>query len=150
VFKSKNPSLNTDGIYQIPRNSSPQIVRAVLFIHRNFCDTKLTTLRVAIHVGMDEDDFYNLFRKEMKITPMKFLTRVRVYKSKSYLKEPELSVYEVASQSGFRNYDSFRMHFQRREGITPVKYRRKNIYKNILDTKEKKEDAKERYSFTEE
>jgi transcriptional regulator GlxA family with amidase domain len=116
VTHKNKPFISTNETPKIPfpRNSSPYIVRAALFIHRNFSDSHLTIKQVARHVGMEEDDFYNLFRKEVKITPMKFLAQVRVHKSKFYLQEPDLSIYKVASHSGFKNYDSFRMHFLRK------------------------------------
>ena len=53
-----------------------------------------------------------------------YLTSLRLQKAKTLLKEPNLSIQEIAEQSGYTDYFYFTKVFKKAEGISPSKYRK--------------------------
>ena len=65
-----------------------------------------------------------LFRNEIGVNFLAYLTSIRMEKAKKLLLSTSLSVTEVADQSGYGDYRVFTKVFKKSEGITPSQYRR--------------------------
>ena len=65
-----------------------------------------------------------LFHKNYGLTPLEYLNAQRLERAKSLLRNPRLTVAEVAYQSGFRDPGYFARKFRQQTGITPVQFRR--------------------------
>ncbi|AIG25525.1 methylphosphotriester-DNA--protein-cysteine methyltransferase family protein [Brevibacillus sp. 7WMA2] len=63
------------------------------------------------------------FSRCMKITPGKYLTRIRIDEAKKQLLETDRNVSMIASRVGFRNSAYFAAVFQKETGCTPTQYR---------------------------
>ena len=61
-----------------------------------------------------------LFKSEIGVNFLAYLTSIRMEKAKKLLLSTSLSVAEVAEQSGYGDYRVFK----KSEGITPSQYRR--------------------------
>jgi len=112
------------------------ITKALRFIHKNYGDPHLNVREIAGHVGMKEKSFLNLFRREMKTNPMKFLTSVRIKNSKDYLEKSDLSFKEIAIKMGFRDYLTYRNYFRKIEGMAPDEFRKRINYTRVIKMKE--------------
>jgi two-component system response regulator YesN len=64
------------------------------------------------------------FKEEYGTTIMNYLTQLRIEKAFSLLDHTELSIQEVASESGFENLNYFSKVFKKNTGITPSSYRK--------------------------
>ena len=65
-----------------------------------------------------------LFKSEIGVGFLAYLTNVRMEKAKKLLLSTSLSIAEVAEQSGYGDYRVFTKVFKKTEGITPSQFRR--------------------------
>lgn len=65
-----------------------------------------------------------LFKNEIGVNFLAYLTNIRMEKAKKLLLSTALSVAEIAEQSGYGDYRVFTKVFKKNEGITPSQYRR--------------------------
>ena len=65
-----------------------------------------------------------LFKNEIGVGFLAYLTNIRMEKAKKLLLSTSLAVAEVAEQSGYGDYRVFTKVFKKSEGITPSQYRR--------------------------
>ena len=65
-----------------------------------------------------------LFKCEIGVNFLAYLTNIRMEKAKKLLLSTSLSIAEVAEQSGYGDYRVFTKVFKKSEGITPSQYRR--------------------------
>ena len=65
-----------------------------------------------------------LFKSEIGVNFLVYLTNIRMEKAKKLLLSTALSIAEVAEQSGYGEYRVFTKVFKKSEGITPSQYRR--------------------------
>ena len=65
-----------------------------------------------------------LFKNEIGVGLLTYLTSIRMEKAKKLLISTPLSVAEIAEQSGYGDYRVFTKVFKKSEGITPSQYRR--------------------------
>ena len=78
---------------------------------------------LAERVGMSPRNFARVFRREMKITPGKFVEFARLDLARRRLEESTLPVETLARELGFRNSERMRHSFQRQLGVSPDQYR---------------------------
>lgn len=78
-----------------------------------------------------------LFKNEIGVNFLVYLTSIRMEKAKKLLLSTSLSVAEVAEQSGYGDYRVFTKVFKKSEGITPSQYRR-----DFLDVNDSSGDRK--------
>ena len=74
-----------------------------------------------------------LFKSEIGVNFLAYLTGIRMEKAKKLLLTTPLSVAEVSEQSGYADYRVFTKVFKKAEGVTPSQYRR-----DFLETNERK------------
>jgi transcriptional regulator GlxA family with amidase domain len=83
----------------------------------------LTVQTLADHVTMSPRNFARLFRREMGVTPGKFVERLRIETARRRLEETPRSLKRIAQECGFSSVGAMRAVFQRVVGIAPVQYR---------------------------
>ena len=65
-----------------------------------------------------------LFKSEIGVNFLTYLTNIRIENAKKLLLSTSLSIAEVAEQSGYGDYRVFTKVFKKTEGVTPSQYRR--------------------------
>ena len=65
-----------------------------------------------------------LFKSEIGVKFLAYLTNVRMEQAKKLLLSSDLPIAEVAERSGYGDYRVFTKVFKKSEGITPSQYRR--------------------------
>lgn len=78
---------------------------------------------MAEHVAMSPRNFARVFSREMKLTPARFVERLRVETARRRLEESPHSLEQIASECGFGSVNSMRAVFQRTLKLAPGKYR---------------------------
>ena len=80
---------------------------------------------LAKHVAMSPRNFARTFTKEMKVTPAKYVERLRVEVARRRLEESQHSLKRIAAECGFGSVHSMRTVFQRALKIAPGQYRQR-------------------------
>lgn len=66
--------------------------------------------------------FSHIFREGMGVSPHEYLTRIRIEKAAQLLSNSDLSIAEVAEQTGFSGQNYFSRSFKRYTGKTPREF----------------------------
>lgn len=103
---------------------SPQVSSAICYIKAHLAE-KLTLQQVAEYVNINANYFSILFKKEMKINFVDYLTGLRLEKAKKLLTGTCLKSYEIALEVGFNNDAYFNRTFKKMLGLCPSEYRKK-------------------------
>ena len=85
-------------------------------------DISLSVLAEQFHLNAQY--ISQLFKSEIGVNFLAYLTNIRMEKAKKLLLSTSLSVAEVAQQSGYGDYRVFTKVFKKSEGSTPSQYRR--------------------------
>jgi len=104
-------------------------IRAKDFIWRNY-NQNISLKQIADSVDINPCYLSHLFRKEMGISFLDYLTSVRVSIAKRLLQQTDLSVLDVCLEVGYQDPSHFAKIFRKKEGICPMKYRMNLIEKN--------------------
>lgn len=92
------------------------------FIDENYMDDNLSLSAVAKAVGLSPTYLSALFKREMRQNFSDYLTNVRIEKAKELLCCTSKMIYEVAYESGFRDYRYFSQIFKKHTGLTPRQF----------------------------
>ena len=99
------------------------LVSVIKDIDQNF-RTKLSLDLLSKHHGISKFYLSKEFKKYVGITLNEYIINTRLSYSKELLKYSELSVGEIAYQSGMNNVSHFINLFKSRENVTPLAYRK--------------------------
>ena len=78
---------------------------------------------VAERLEVSQEHFCRLFKQEMKLTPMQYLTRLRIQSAMYDLLNTEDNLETIAKKNGFSNANYFGKVFRKQTGATPMQYR---------------------------
>ena len=84
---------------------------------------KITTDKAAQIACLSSSRFMHLFREEMGMTFLDYLTKVRIQNSRSMLKDADKAIAQVACEVGFADQSYFTKVFKKTEGTTPKSFR---------------------------
>ena len=104
---------------------SLNIKKTIEYIHNNYEKT-ITVDSMSKMLNVHKCYFCNSFKQETGMTFTNFLCKFRIEKSKELLKNPSLSILDIAISVGFNNQSYYTMMFKKILNITPLEYR-KNI-----------------------
>lgn len=99
------------------------IIKPVIdFINANY--SKFITLEELSNlIGVSQQHFCRVFKREMNMRPMAYLTKVRVFEAKQKLYFTDMQILEIAKSVGFESATYFSLVFKKHEGITPSEFR---------------------------
>ncbi|RUS43960.1 response regulator [Cohnella sp. AR92] len=103
------------------RSKHAAIEKALRYIGKNY-GRDLTQQEVADHVQMNATYFSLLFKEEMDISYIKYLTQVRMEKAKLLLGAGE-SIQEISEKVGYQHARHFSEVFKKYAGVTPGQFR---------------------------
>lgn len=90
------------------------------------CTEDLTIDVVADYVGFSKFHFSRLFKQFTNVTYYDYLTQKRISHAEKLLITPDLSITEVAMQSGFNSLSTFNRIFKAMKNCTPSEYKTLN------------------------
>lgn len=74
-------------------------------------------------VGMSASYFHQIFKKEMGLTPLAYLQKMRLDLARKLLVMSNISMAEIAIECGFESTTYFATFFKKKVGLTPSAYR---------------------------
>ena len=84
----------------------------------------ITINQMAERAYLSRRSFDRHFRSSLGISPKEWLTRQRIGLAREYLESSEISIDQIADQSGFGSAMNLRHHFGQVLGVSPSHYRR--------------------------
>ena len=78
-------------------------------------------------VGINPYYLSHLFRKEMGISFLEYLTSVRMSIAKNLLKQTTMTMMEICLEVGYQDPSHFAKIFKKKEGIHPTEYRNRTL-----------------------
>jgi AraC-like DNA-binding protein len=104
------------------RDASPMVQEAKKFIHEN-ARQAIRIEDVAEVVGLTRGYLHARFRKEMGMSPIDYLQRLRIKWCCEQLSNSSDSITEVALENGFESSQYFSRVFRKYLGLTPSEFR---------------------------
>ena len=98
---------------------------AAEFLNDNY-DKPISLNNVATMCGFSRNYFTESFRKMHGVTPLNYLTKLRVIKAKQLLITSNYSVQEIAFMCGYEKVNTFISAFKSSTGTTPTEFRNRD------------------------
>ncbi|MFD2193228.1 AraC family transcriptional regulator [Oceanobacillus bengalensis] len=98
------------------------ITKAVYFIHRNFQEP-ISLDEIVEEAGISKYHFSRLFHETLHITPLNYVTKIRIEKSIELLRNNDVTIEEISRRVGYSNGNYFSKVFRSAIGVSPGKYR---------------------------
>ena len=104
---------------------TPSVISQVAdYMRVHFADPELSISAIAEAFEMPTARLSLAFKDEMHMSPLEYLTLLRVERSKELLAATEMSIKEIAAEVGYYDASSFIRRFKQMTGATPLQYRR--------------------------
>ncbi|MED4126634.1 MULTISPECIES: AraC family transcriptional regulator [Shouchella] len=107
------------------------ITQAITYMKDHMSD-QFDLATVAHHVGLSKYYFIKQFKRELNITPMHYVSILRIKKAAYLLSKTDLTVAEVAHQVGIDDANYFTKLFKKTVGVSASKFR-KNEDVHLID-----------------
>ena len=104
----------------------PALVRDVLLLTDGDVTADLSLKALSAQLNVSAPYLSALFKKHMGCTITEYVSRQRMKKAKSLLKNTDIQIQDVAQYCGISDAAYFTKIFQRETGLTPKEYRRQN------------------------
>lgn len=98
--------------------------RAIRFIDENFVN-ELKLEEIAAHVSLSPIYFHHRFRNATGKTPHDYVLEKRIKKAEGLLMAANMSISQVAYESGFSSQSYFTYAFKKHKGVSPREYVKK-------------------------
>lgn len=93
---------------------------------------ELTVEALAEYAAMSPRNFARVFVRELKVTPAKFITKLRIENASQHLIDTQFSLDEIASFCGLKTAENLRRQFMNFMEVTPTQYR-KSFQSSLVD-----------------
>ena len=98
------------------------VQKAAAWIDSHYAES-LTLASIAERYHVESSCFSKIFRQEMGINLILYITQKRMEKSKQYIRDSEIGLMEIAFMVGYDDYTYFSRVFKKNEGMSPREYR---------------------------
>lgn len=97
--------------------------KAKEYIEENYADPELSVDVICKHLGLSAAYFSTVFKKEVGMTFVMYLTKVRMEQALMLLNTTEEKTYIISSKVGYLEPNYFSYVFKKQYGVSPSKYR---------------------------
>ena len=101
-----------------------ELQRAIEFIETHFVD-EITVDRLAEIAGISVPHFNRRFRQLLRLSPMEYVSSLRMQEAQRRLVTTNQSIGEIAMVTGFFDQSHFTKRFRKSTGMTPLAYRKR-------------------------
>lgn len=107
-----------------PENHEERVITGITRYIQEHLEQEVSLSVLAEEFHLNSQYISQLFKNEIGVGFLAYLTNVRMEKAKKLLISTPLSIVEVADRVGYGDYRVFTKVFKKTEGITPSQYRR--------------------------
>jgi len=100
-----------------------QVKRVTTYMHEHL-DQEIGLQELAALVDLSRFHFCTAFRMATGHTPHEWLTVQRIQRAKALLRDPKLSITDIALTVGYQTSSAFAATFRKIAGVTPTEFRR--------------------------
>ena len=100
------------------------ITNAIEYISNHYSE-KISNAELAKLCNMSESTFLRYFNKTLHMTPFTYIAKQRVNHSKILLEKSNLTITEIAQETGFFDSAHFSRTFKKIAGVSPLSYKHK-------------------------
>lgn len=118
-------------IYRNKGNSEPdcekteeRVISSITRYMQEHISEEISLSVLADEFHLNSQYISQLFKNEIGVGFLSYLTNIRIEKAKKLLLSTSLSVTEIAENTGYSDYRVFTKVFKKTEGITPSQFRR--------------------------
>lgn len=104
------------------KDFSLQITKALSFIQTHYHEP-ITLEEIAPVSGFSKYYFIKQFQHQLNMTPVQYLTKIRIEKAAELLRSTGFSVTDIASQVGYANANYFNKVFRKAVGVSAGTFR---------------------------
>ncbi len=97
--------------------------RSLTYMKKHF-DEKITVSKLADEAHLSIYHYIRCFKSAYEVTPLQYLTRLRLRKASLLLKQSKLELSYIIPQCGFEDESSFIRLFRKEFRLTPIAYRK--------------------------
>ena len=108
----------------LTKDKKNAMAMAKCYIDEHFTNLDLSVSLLAERSDVSEVYFRKLFKAQYGISPIKYITSIRLKQAMKLMKYPFLTLDECAMQSGFSSLQYFCRIFKQEIGISPGRYKR--------------------------
>lgn len=112
---------NHPPVRKTPKTDQYQI--AIDYLNKNYTDPTCNIVELCNRLGVSRSFLYALFRKNTKISPQKYLMKLRMEAAKKELIHTTHNLKEIAKKVGYSDEFTFSKAFKRYSGISPNVFR---------------------------
>ena len=114
-------------LLQRQENSAPSkiILSAIGYIDEHYHEN-INLSDVAGKIFISKNYLCDLFKKELNVTFIDYVTNLRIEKAKQLLSQSDMKMYEISEAVGYNDYAYFSQIFKRHTGVTLSEYRKKH------------------------
>lgn len=105
------------------------VEQAIQWMSTNY-DTQKNLTEMCLELGVSLSHLTRQFHRQKGITPMQYLTRIRLNHSLSLLSNTMNTIEEISNQCGFSNGNYYAKVFRKAYGLTPTEYRKQKLHDN--------------------
>lgn len=102
----------------------PIVTEARKYIYQNYRQRELDLTQVAEAIGCNPSYLSRVMKQELGISFKDFLTMLRISRAIQLMRNPELSINQIAEKVGYSNQHYFSAAFKNCQGVSPSEFRR--------------------------
>lgn len=103
------------------------IIREFNFLVEKHFNTKHTVAEYADLLFKSPKTISNIFSKAGSKTPLNYIQDRKMLEARRLLHHTDMQIQEVAIKIGYDDIQSFSRFFKKREGVSPIKYRKNSL-----------------------
>ncbi len=129
VYLLDNASLNRQSPQAVSQTAIPPLILKVLEYLNEHYHENVTLELLAERFFVSKPTLMYNFKKHVNRSPIDFLLQIRLMKAKNLLLTTKQSINEISSACGFSSANYFGLIFKKKEGISPLTYRKNQLAK---------------------
>jgi len=103
---------------------------ARIYIYRNIRNP-ISVDGLAGYLNLDTSQVYRIFKKNTRLSPMQFITRLRMLKACELLSKTDMSIKEISEWMGFEYPSHFTKQMKKITGLSPSEFRQQNLHDQV-------------------
>lgn len=110
--------------YKNYNKSGKKTADAMKYILEHYTEPDLTINEVASEIGVSETHLRRLIKNKTSMSPIKYISYLRIEKAKNMLRDTNCTVTEISSMCGFNDQYYFSREFKSNVGVAPSEYKK--------------------------